>query len=129
MNGQQQLSGLHRTGRFFLCGWVMLMVVLLSAAPSSAGQRNRSVGSAFDPFSASVVVRPTQGKAAVIATSLDRRKAPEPGAGGQMEAPSRYPLAHATSSSKAGEALTGYGVRLATDLIWPAHSPRAPPEN
>jgi len=43
--------------------WVMLLVVLLSAAPTGAQPRTRLVGSAFDPSTISVAVSPKPLKA------------------------------------------------------------------
>ena len=51
---------------FVLWCWAMLLVVLMSAAPTSTQVRTRLVGSAFDPASISVArsPKPTKAKAA-----------------------------------------------------------------
>jgi hypothetical protein len=48
--------------RFWLSGWVVLLVVLLSATPTGEQVRLRAVGSAFDPATAAVTVGPKKPK-------------------------------------------------------------------
>lgn len=43
-------------GGSWFCGWTMLFVVLLSAAPTGAAPRTLLVGSAFDPATTSVAM-------------------------------------------------------------------------
>lgn len=57
--------------------WLMLVVVLLSAAPINGQPRTRLVGSAFDPASVSVVVRPGKTPLHSPSASLEKRKAPD----------------------------------------------------
>ncbi len=47
---------------FVLWGWAMLVVVVLSATPTSAHPRSRLIGSAFDPATVSVVVSPRKAR-------------------------------------------------------------------
>lgn len=49
-----------RTMAFLLWGWALLLLVLLSAAPTAAQPVARSVGSAFDPSTVSVAVGPSK---------------------------------------------------------------------
>ena len=59
MNGQGTHRPDHgRQAAFLLWGWAMVLLVLLSAAPTSAQPRTRLVGSAFDPATVSVAVSP-----------------------------------------------------------------------
>ena len=63
-----------RSLRFLLWGWAMLLVVLLSAAPTGAQPRTRYVGSAFDPASVSVGLSPKKLRLAASASASERRK-------------------------------------------------------
>lgn len=51
-----------RVPTFWLSGWAILLVVLLSATPSGEQIRLRTVGSAFDPATAAVTVGPKKPK-------------------------------------------------------------------
>lgn len=51
-------SNRTRPAAFLLWGWALLLLVLLSAAPTSAQPCTRLVGSAFDPSTVSVTVGP-----------------------------------------------------------------------
>ena len=66
-----------RLRAFPLWARLMLLVVLLSAAPTSAQPRTRLVGSAFDPASVSVVVRPKNSRVVSTAVSQDKSKLPD----------------------------------------------------
>ena len=48
---------------FTLWGWAMLLVIVLSAAPTSAHPRTRLIGSAFDPATVSVLIGPRKERA------------------------------------------------------------------
>jgi hypothetical protein len=68
MTGQSHpASNRTRRAAFLLWGWALLLLVLLSATPTSAQPCTRLVGSAFDPSTVSVTVRPsTQDESAAI---------------------------------------------------------------
>ncbi len=63
-----------------LWGWVMLLVVVLSSAPSAAQPRTRLVGSAFDPSATAVVVSPKRTRLNASTALPAPRKLPEDGA-------------------------------------------------
>jgi hypothetical protein len=68
MNSQAELIPRRRPHlRFLVWGWVMLLVVLLSAAPTGGQVRSRLVGSAFDPATYSVALNPKLPKAKTLA--------------------------------------------------------------
>lgn len=54
-------------------GWAMLLVVLISAVPTTGQARTRLIGSAFDPATYSVVVSPKKPRVTGSKTSLDRK--------------------------------------------------------
>lgn len=118
----------RRTGRFFLWGWLMLAVVLLSAAPTGGQPRTRSVGSAFDPASLSVVVRPGKSRTVAVAAPLDKRKAPDTQSG-SAPAVSIPALAHAPAAPTWQGAWPQSVAPAVPErrISWPAHGPRAPP--
>lgn len=61
MNGRTHPDCDHpRTTAFLLWGWALLLLVLLSAAPTAAQPVARLVGSAFDPSTMSVTVGPNR---------------------------------------------------------------------
>jgi hypothetical protein len=53
----------RRRTPFLLWSWAMLLVVLLSAAPTGGAPRTQVVGSAFDPATVSVALNPKSPKA------------------------------------------------------------------
>ncbi|KHL26157.1 hypothetical protein PK98_06525 [Croceibacterium mercuriale] len=60
MTGQSHpASNRIRPTAFLLWGWALLLLVLLSAAPTGAQPCARLIGSAFDPSTVSVTVRPS----------------------------------------------------------------------
>ena len=59
-----------------LWGWGLVLVVLLSAAPTGGPPRTRLVGSAFDPATVSVAISPRQPK---IKATAEQAKPDEPG--------------------------------------------------
>ncbi|WP_235506569.1 hypothetical protein [Altererythrobacter sp. Root672] len=54
-------------------GWIMLLVVLISAVPTMGQARTRVIGSAFDPATYSVVVSPKKPRVTGDKTSMDRK--------------------------------------------------------
>jgi len=62
---------------FLIWGWAMLLVVLMSAAPTGAQARVRLVGSALDPASVSVALSPKQPKAKETASKAPSRGLPD----------------------------------------------------
>jgi hypothetical protein len=78
MNARPKPSGLRKVRYGFLVwGWAMLLVILLSAAPTGAQSRTRLVGSAFDLATTSVVVSPKRPKAAISVKRTDDGNGPE----------------------------------------------------
>lgn len=63
----EQISRRGPRSPFLIWGWVMLLVVLLSAAPTGGQVRSRLVGSAFDPATFSVALNPKQSKSKALA--------------------------------------------------------------
>lgn len=107
--------------------WAVLLVVLLSAAPTGAQPGTRLIGSAFDPATVSVALRSEQLAVDAAAVPLPKRKH----AGEQQEActavaPCRsvalLPTPAERPFSRIGrEGLTGWLTSTR------AHGPRAPP--
>jgi hypothetical protein len=61
MNGRSNKNCDRKTQRaFLLWSWAMLLVILLSAAPTTAQPRSRIVGSAFDPSTTCVAISPNK---------------------------------------------------------------------
>lgn len=60
----------------FLWGWGLVLVVLLSAAPTGGAPRTRMVGSAFDPATVSEALNPRQPK---LKAALKQAARGEPG--------------------------------------------------
>lgn len=56
-----------------IVGWLMLLVVLISAVPTTGHARTRIIGSAFDPATYSVVVSPKKPRISAAKASLDRK--------------------------------------------------------
>ncbi len=112
-----------------LWGWAMLLVVLLSAAPTGGQPRTRHLGSAFDPATLSVVLSPKQPRLNGAVSSQHRKKLPETeggdaiyvaglAAGAVRNGPARprvRPSYHSALSVGAGHLLTS------------TQGPRAPP--
>ena len=72
------LQGRTRQGlAFWLSGWAILLVVLLSAAPTGSQLRTRLVGSAFDPATVSVVVNPKQPRLRTTAAKPNKANPPD----------------------------------------------------
>ena len=67
-------SGSSHRPVFAPWAWLMLVVVLLSAAPINGQPRTRLVGSAFDPASVAAALSVLSG-AALVATWLPARRA------------------------------------------------------
>lgn len=109
--------------------WLMLVVVLLSAAPINGQPRSRLVGSAFDPASVSVVVRPGKTRLHSPSASVEKRKAPdsEPGNAPFLAIVEGPDLA--TQPSPAAEARTDAlpPTAFVPRRPWRAHPSRAPP--
>ena len=55
-----------RSAGFWLWGWAMLLVVLLSAAPTGGAPRTQWLGSAFDPATTSVTTGPKRPKVDIL---------------------------------------------------------------
>jgi hypothetical protein len=114
---------------FLLWGWAMLLVVLLSAAPTGGPPRTRLLGSAFDPATITVVLSPKQPRYDASTSSAHRRKLPEKIGGGSAHivrvagwhAPA--PLAQARPFRLDMRSQPRAGQRGFTR----AHAPRAPP--
>ena len=112
-----------------LWGWFMVVVVLLSAAPTGGQPRTRLVGSAFDPASISVAVRPSQTRLTLPSQVFDKRKTPDADHGGMLvfaivESFDAGPRASSADKRRTG----GLPTAPAADrLLWRAHGPRAPP--
>lgn len=112
---------------FLLWGWAMLLVVLLSAAPTEGPPRSRLLGSAFDPASVSVVLSPKQLRLNASSSSLNKRK-PDETMGGQpliadaarWQAPELLPAA-------GSPAIDGTGPATSALSFTRANGPRAPP--
>ncbi|MBT2134414.1 hypothetical protein KK137_08725 [Croceibacterium sp. LX-88] len=62
-----------RVGRPAFVGWFMLLVVLISAVPTTGQARTRVIGSAFDPATYSVVVSPKKPRVAGAKTTVARK--------------------------------------------------------
>jgi hypothetical protein len=85
MIGSGTLSQAKRSpAAFMLWGWTMLLVVLLSAAPTGAQPRSSFLGSAFDPSTVSVVLSPKQLRLNGAASTQYRKKPPESVGGGSL---------------------------------------------
>jgi hypothetical protein len=114
---------------FLIWGWAMLLVVLLSAAPTGGPVRSRLVGSAFDPATFSVALGPKQPKSKALAKAVVGRlpaglaDGPLPGAVAAVVPGA--PLLARTEHAPAPEPLAADRVR--TGLSPKAHGARAPP--
>lgn len=62
---------------FALWCWAMLLVVLMSAAPTSGHVRTRLIGSAFDPASVSVALNTKQTKARSVSAQRQQDGLPD----------------------------------------------------
>lgn len=76
-----QHKGRKTQPAFWLAAWIMLLVVLLSAAPTGGQPRTRFVGSAFDPATFSVLVAPKKPRFASSVISLLKGKRSDERAG------------------------------------------------
>ena len=109
--------------------WLMLVVVLLSAAPINGQPRTRLVGSAFDPASVSVVVRPGKTRLHSPAASLEKRKAPdgEPGAAPLLAIVERLDLTARPLPAAEARPAALPPAPFEPRWSWRAHQSRAPP--
>lgn len=109
--------------------WLMLVVVLLSAAPLNGQPRTRLVGSAFDPASVSVVVRPGKARLHLTASSLEKRRLPDTETVGAPFHAILEKLDLAARPLSAAEPRTEVVPRtpLAPRRSWRAHLSQAPP--
>jgi len=130
MNGSFHHEQARRSpAAFLLWGWTMLLVVLLSAAPTGGQPRTRLLGSAFDPATVSVVLSPKQSRVNGSLSSLHRRRVPERMGGGSAHIASLAQRAALSLSAQAGRQRFEYRDR---PIAGPrpfarAHRPRAPP--
>lgn len=122
----RQFSSRKGGAAFLFWAWAMLVVVLLSATPTSAQPRTRLVGSAFDPASVSVLVSPRKPK-----PDQGIRKSAESdptgvACGDSSEAAVRLPLLMAVASFKQAVAPP---LEEGAPRRWPvrAYAARAPP--
>ena len=76
--GIASTSTVRRPASLIVTCWTMLLVILLSAAPTGAAPRTQLVGSAFDPSTVSVVVKPSQQRKTAATQPSDDRKRAEP---------------------------------------------------
>jgi len=110
-----------------LWGWVMLLVVVLSSAPSAAQPRTRLVGSAFDPSATAVVVSPKRTRLNASTALPAPRKLPDDGApnGGVAIVWTMMQIAasHWPQTIRARQA----ALPPESFLLTRAHGPRAPP--
>jgi len=114
---------------FLLWGWAMLLVVLLSAAPTGGQPRTRLLGSAFDPATVSVVLSPKQSRLEDTASSLHRRRLPDRMGGGSAHIANLAPWAASSLLAQPDgwrfddrdPAITG------RRSLTKAHGPRGPP--
>lgn len=79
----------RRNGKtsFWLSGWAMLLVVLLSAAPTGGPPKTRLVGSAFDSATVWVALGAKKPRPGVPAASIQKRKLPQSVASSIAEVP------------------------------------------
>ena len=76
MNPHSASLAADRTrGSFSLWGWIMLLVIMLSAAPTGGAPRTQLFGSAFDPATYSVTTAP---KRHSLVSELQTEDADEP---------------------------------------------------
>jgi hypothetical protein len=107
----------------------MLLVVLLSAAPTGGQPGTRLVGSAFDPATVSVVVSPKKPRFASSTTSLLKKKPADDVAGEastatgllRISSAPQFALASRPRFSPSQDVTPGARSSLK------AHGPRAPP--
>ena len=109
--------------------WLMLVVVLLSAAPINGQPRTRLVGSAFDPASVSVVVRPGKTRLHANAASLEKRKTPdsEPGAAPLLAIVERLDLTARPLPAAEARPTALPPAPFEPRWSWRAHQSQAPP--
>ena len=109
--------------------WLMLVVVLLSAAPINGQPRTRLVGSAFDPASVSVVVRPGKTRLHSPAAWLEKRKTPdsERGAAPLFAIVESFDFATRPSPAAGARPEALPPKRFVPRPSWRAHLSRAPP--
>ena len=110
-----------------LWGWAMLLVVLLSAAPTGGQPRTRTTGSAFDPATFSVVLRPKQPRLAAAAVTTDNKKQADAVVDGASFGLARSLVATPAPPSHT-PALAGRGWSIPDrSPLKRAYGPRAPP--
>jgi len=125
-SGNPQRARRHPAA-FLLWGWAMLLVVLLSAAPTGGPPRTRLLGSAFDPATVSVVVSPKKPRLDSSTSSASKRKLPETAsaallASAVIPSPAHEPLPRSQRPWRSGEGPVAVQRPLAR-----AHGARAPP--
>jgi hypothetical protein len=112
---------------FLLWGWAMLLVVLLSAAPTGGPPRTRLLGSAFDPASVSVVLSPKQVRVNASTSSPNKRK-PGEAMGGLSRVANSPRLPALQLLAAAPLAITARREPITLPLSFTrANAPRAPP--
>jgi len=129
-HGNNLFAATNRRPSFLLWGWLMLLVVLMSAAPTGGQPRTRLVGSAFDPATMSVALNAKQPKAKTAVRTLAKRDQPDDLTGGSnaVIGPSTVhesPVADASPTVATRWAQSDF-IREARSLTR-AHGARAPP--
>ena len=104
-------------------------IVLLSAAPINGQPRSRLVGSAFDPASVSVVVRPGKTRLHANTASLEKRKTPdsEPGTAPLLAIVERLDLTAWPLPAAEARPAALPPAPFESRWSWPAHQSQAPP--
>ncbi|MFM2302438.1 MAG: hypothetical protein RLZZ84_2174 [Pseudomonadota bacterium] len=114
--------------RFLAWGWAMLVVILLSAAPTRAQPGTALIGSAFDPATQAVALRPAHKPARVATVSTPRpKKAEDPI---KVEVPSLSPTIDCQTIAEPDRSNPQRPNTVACDKAparLRAHAPRAPP--
>ena len=109
-------------------GWAMLLVVLLSAAPTGAAPRTAVVGSAFDPATVSVVLSPKPSKLSFAsAVQQQKRDARPSGSVQAIPALERAASAPPVALAAGRRAPDGSDPARLYHSFSRAHAPRAPP--
>ncbi|GEM_PF-1747298 len=128
MNRIASVDGLRRWPPSILLGWLILLVVVLSAAPTGGEPRTRLIGSAFDPASVSVALNRKPQTLAAHAQAGDdgERGRPEPPTMVASAAPQQRTAAPAQTIDPPREAAAAV-TKVAPFPVGTQHGPRAPP--
>lgn len=131
MNGRIP-SDRDRTGNtaFLLWGWALLLLVLLSAAPTAAQPAPRLVGSAFDPTTASVTIAPSKRDSSVAVRKLRWNDPDDDATGSPPALVQRVNLRAAGRRNPSVPVPAGHAARspdIALDALVRSHPARAPP--